>query len=106
MSPQIAPSPVTVAFGQANADHRAALIGYLPAGFPTVTGAIGAAKAMAAAGADIIEVGLPYSDPLMDGPVIADAVQRALAAGTRVADVLGTVEAIAAASIPALVMTY
>jgi tryptophan synthase alpha chain len=100
------PSPVTVAFGQANADHRAALIGYLPAGFPTVSGAIQAAKAMAAAGADIIEVGLPYSDPLMDGPVIAEAVQRALAAGTRVADVLGTVEAMAAAGIPALVMTY
>jgi tryptophan synthase alpha chain len=105
VSPRV-PSPVTVAFGKANADNRAALIGYLPAGFPTISGAIGAAKAMAGAGADIIEVGLPYSDPLMDGPVIAEAVHRSLTAGTRVADVLGTVEAIAAASIPALVMTY
>jgi tryptophan synthase alpha chain len=102
----LAPSPVTVAFGQANADNRAALIGYLPAGFPTVCTAIEAAKAMVGAGADIIEVGLPYSDPLMDGPVIAEAARRALTAGTRVADVLGTVEAIAAASIPVLVMTY
>jgi tryptophan synthase alpha chain len=101
-----APSAVTIAFGQANADHRAALIGYLPAGFPTVSGAIEAAKAMADAGADIIEIGLPYSDPLIDGPVIAEAARRALTAGTRVADVLGTVEALAAASIPALVMTY
>jgi len=106
MSPGIAASPVTVAFGKANADNRAALIGYLPAGFPTVSGAIEAAKVMAGAGADIIEVGLPYSDPLMDGPVIAEAVHRALAAGTRVADVLRTVEAIASNSIPALVMTY
>ena len=104
MSPS--PSPVTVAFGKANADNRAALIGYLPAGFPTVGGAIDAAKAMADAGADIVEIGLPYSDPLMDGPVIAEAVHRALTAGTRVADVLRTVQAIASESIPVLVMTY
>ena len=101
-----APSPVTVAFAKANADNRAALIGYLPAGFPTVGGAIDAAKAMADAGADIVEIGLPYSDPLMDGPVIAEAVHRALTAGTRVADVLRTVQAIASESIPVLVMTY
>jgi tryptophan synthase alpha chain len=93
-------------FGKAAADNRAALVGYLPAGFPSVPGAIDAARAMAAAGADIIEIGLPYSDPLMDGPVIAEAVHRALTAGTRVADVLRTVEAVAAAGIPALVMTY
>ena len=97
---------VTDAFAKANADNRAALVGYLPAGFPTVQGAIEAARAMAAAGADVIEIGLPYSDPLMDGPVIAEAVYRALTAGTRVADVLRTVEAVAAAGIPVLVMTY
>jgi tryptophan synthase alpha chain len=97
---------VTVAFGKAKAGNRAALIGYLPAGFPTVAGAIEAARAMARAGADIIEIGLPYSDPLMDGPVIAEAVHRALMSGTRVAEVFRTVEAVAAAGIPALVMTY
>jgi tryptophan synthase alpha chain len=97
---------VAVTFGKANADHRAALIGYLPAGFPTVDGAIQAALAMAAAGVDILEIGLPYSDPVMDGPVIAEAVHRALTAGTKVADVLRTVEAVAAAGVPALVMTY
>ena len=95
-----------MAFGQASAGHRAALVGYLPAGFPSVDGAIEAARAMARTGADVIEVGLPYSDPLMDGPVIAEAVHRALAAGTRVADVLRTVEAVAAAGVPVLVMTY
>jgi tryptophan synthase alpha chain len=95
-----------LAFGKASAEDRAALVGYLPAGFPTVEVAIDAAKAMAAAGADIIEVGLPYSDPLMDGPVIAEAVHRALTSGTRVADVLRTVEALASDGVPTLVMTY
>jgi tryptophan synthase alpha chain len=99
-------SAVSVAFGKASADNRAALVGYLPAGFPSVAGAIEAAQAMARAGADVIEVGLPYSDPLMDGPVIAEAVQRALEAGIRVTDVLRTVEAVAAAGVPVLIMTY
>ncbi len=99
-------SLVAKAFAQANAQDRAALVGYLPAGFPSVDGAIEAALAMAEAGADVIEVGLPYSDPLMDGPVIAEAVHRALTGGTRIADVLRTVEALASAGVPALVMTY
>ncbi len=99
-------SLVAKAFAQANAQDRAALVGYLPAGFPSVDGAIEAALAMAEAGADVIEVGLPYSDPLMDGPVIAEAVHRALTGGTRIADVLRTVEALASAGVPTLVMTY
>jgi tryptophan synthase alpha chain len=99
-------SAVTTAFGKAAADNRAALVGYLPAGFPTVDGAIEAIRAMAAAGADVIELGLPYSDPVIDGPVIAEAVHRALTAGTKVADVLRTVEVVAAAGVPVLVMTY
>jgi len=99
-------SAVTAALAKARADGRAALIGYLPAGFPDTPTAIAAALAMAGAGADVIEVGLPYSDPLMDGPVIADAVHRALENGTRIHDVLLTVEAIASVGTPALVMTY
>ncbi|MGH3226626.1 MAG: tryptophan synthase subunit alpha [Streptosporangiaceae bacterium] len=99
-------SAVTEAFAKANDQDRAALVGYLPAGFPSVRGAIEAARAMADAGADVIELGLPYSDPLIDGPVIAEAVHRALTSGTRVADVLGTVEALASAGVPTLVMTY
>ncbi len=97
---------VSAAFETAAAENRAALIGYLPAGFPSVDGAIGAALAMAESGADIIEIGLPYSDPLMDGPVIQEAVHRALIGGTRVADVLRTVEAVAGAGVAALIMTY
>ena len=62
------------AFGTRAARGRAALIGYLPAGFPSVDGAIAAAIAMVEAGADVVEVGLPYSDPLMDGPAIQAAV--------------------------------
>jgi tryptophan synthase alpha chain len=100
------PSPVTHAFEKAAAEQRAALVGYLPAGFPSVDGAITAAVAMAEAGADVVEIGLPYSDPLMDGPVIQEAVHAALTSGTRVADVLRTVEAVAAAGVPTLVMTY
>jgi tryptophan synthase alpha chain len=99
-------SAVTEAFSRANTANRAALVGYLPAGFPSVSGAIEAAKVMAEQGADVIEVGLPYSDPLMDGPVIAEAVHRALTSGTRIADVLRTVEALASTGVPTLVMTY
>jgi tryptophan synthase alpha chain len=99
-------SQVAVAFDRAAAEGRAAVIGYLPAGFPTVDAGIEAAVAMARSGADIVEIGLPYSDPLMDGPVIQEAVHRALAGGVRVHDVLRTVEAVAGTGVPALVMTY
>jgi tryptophan synthase alpha chain len=99
-------SAVSTAFAKAAADGRAAVVGYLPAGFPSVDGAAAAAVAMARGGADVIEIGLPYSDPLMDGPVIQEAVHRALTGGTRVTDVLATVEAVASAGVPVLVMTY
>jgi tryptophan synthase alpha chain len=99
-------STVTTAFGKAAADKRAALVGYLPAGFPDSPTATRAALAMAEAGADVIEVGLPYTDPLMDGPVIADAVYHALKNGVRVKDVLDLVQAIADRGTAALVMTY
>ncbi len=96
----------TVAFEKARADGRAALVGYLPAGFPTVAGGIAALRAMVDAGCDVIEVGLPYSDPVMDGPTIQRAAQQALEAGVRIRDVLATVEAVAATGTPTLVMTY
>jgi len=99
-------STVSAVFERAAAENRAALVGYLPAGFPTVPVAIAALTAMAEAGADIVEIGLPYTDPLMDGPVIQEAATRALAGGTRVADVLHTVEAVAGTGVPTLVMTY
>jgi tryptophan synthase alpha chain len=97
---------VATAFEKAGAEGRGTLVGYLPAGFPTREGSIAAVRAMVEAGCDVIEVGLPYSDPLMDGPTIQDAVHQALVGGARVADVFHTVEAIAATGVPALVMTY
>lgn len=99
-------SGLSAAFDTAAEQNRAVLVGYLPAGFPSVPGAAEAARAMVASGVDVIEVGLPYSDPLMDGPTIQDAVHRALVGGVRVRDVLDTVEAIAATGAPTLVMTY
>jgi tryptophan synthase alpha chain len=96
----------SVAFEKARAEDRAALVGYLPAGFPSYEGAIAAAKIMVEGGCDVIEIGLPYTDPLVDGPTIQDAVHRALTGGVRVADVFRTVEAVAATGVPTLVMTY
>jgi tryptophan synthase alpha chain len=97
---------VATAFEKARADGRAALVGYLPAGFPSVDAGIEALRAMVDSGCDVIEVGLPYSDPVMDGPTIQAAAQRALAAGVRIRDVLHTVEAVAATGTPTVVMTY
>lgn len=94
------------ALDAARAQGRAALVVYLPVGYPDVDGSIAAAKAAVAAGADIIELGFPYSDPSMDGPVIQQAVQSALDAGTRTADVLRAVEEVSATGAPTLVMTY
>lgn len=94
------------AFAKTRAAGRAALVGYLPAGFPDVPGAIDALKVMVEAGCDIIEIGLPYSDPVMDGPTIQAAAQQALEGGIRTTDVLRTVEAVAATGTPTLVMTY
>jgi tryptophan synthase alpha chain len=96
----------TTAFEKARADGRAALVGYFPAGFPTVEGGIQAMRAMVDAGCDVIEIGLPYSDPVMDGPTIQAAAQRALEGGVRTRDVLRTVEAVASTGTPTLVMTY
>jgi tryptophan synthase alpha chain len=91
----------------ARAEGRSALIAYLPAGFPTVDGGIEAIKAVFDGGADVVEVGLPHSDPVLDGPVIQTADDIALRGGVRIADVMRTVrEAHAATGKPVLVMTY
>lgn len=65
-------------FAACREDNRAALIGYLPAGYPDVQGSIDACKAMVESGCDIIEVGIAYSDPVMDGPTIQRAAEQAL----------------------------
>ncbi|MHA4778063.1 tryptophan synthase subunit alpha [Streptomyces sp. MSC1_001] len=92
---------------KAKSEDRAALIAYLPAGFPTVDGGIAAIKAVFDGGADIVEVGLPHSDPVLDGPVIQTADDIALRGGVKIADVMRTVrEAHEATGKPVLVMTY
>jgi tryptophan synthase alpha chain len=104
------PAPTRVrsadAVEAARAEGRAALVGYLPVGFPDVAGSVTAARAMVAGGCDVVELGLPYSDPLMDGPLIQAAVDTALKGGTRTRDVLTTVEQVAASGAAVLVMTY
>ena len=97
---------VGAALARTRAEGRAALIGYLPAGFPTVEASIAALHAMVAAGVDVVEVGLPYSDPVMDGPTIQRATERALAGGARTTDTFRVVEAVAETGVPTLVMTY
>ena len=96
----------TTAFDRARAEDRAALVGYLPAGFPDVEGSIEAIRVLVDSGCDVIEVGLPYTDPVMDGPTIQAAAQQALEGGVRTRDVLRTVEAVAETGTPAVVMTY
>jgi tryptophan synthase alpha chain len=93
-------------FDRTRAEGRAALVGYVPAGFPSRNGCIEALIAMVDAGVDIVEVGLPYSDPLMDGPTIQRAAELALQNGTRTADVLATVAAVARTGAASLVMSY
>ena len=99
-------SALSDVLANARAEGRAALVGYLPAGYPDAEGAARAMTAMVEGGVDVVEIGLPYSDPLMDGPTIQRAVEHALANRTTTTDVLRTVEAVAATGAPTLVMTY
>jgi len=83
------------------------LVGYLPVGFPDLATSIDAAVALVENGVDVLELGVPYSDPVMDGLAIQKATQTALAAGFRVRDVFTAVEAIRSrVEAPVLVMTY
>lgn len=85
---------------------RAALVAYLPVGFPDVATSVEAMRLLVECGVDVVEVGVPYSDPLMDGPVIQHAAESALRGGTRVRDVFTAVRGVVDAGAPALVMTY
>lgn len=85
---------------------RGALIGYLPAGYPTVDASVDLLTAMVDGGCDLLEIGVPYSDPVMDGPTIQAAAESALRAGFRLRDVLSVVERVTAAGGRAVVMTY
>lgn len=93
-------------FDSCRDEDRSALIGYLPTGFPDVQTSISAMTALVESGCDLVEVGIAYSDPGMDGPTIAAATEAALSRGVRVRDALTAVEAISNAGGRAVVMTY
>ena len=99
-------SGVAPVFEGCRRENRAALIGYLPTGYPDVETSIEAMVGLVESGCDIVEVGISYSDPGMDGPTIARATEAALQRGVRVRDALTAVEAITAAGGRAVVMTY
>ncbi|TDE90378.1 tryptophan synthase subunit alpha [Occultella glacieicola] len=103
---QTAGSATAAAIDDARAQGRAALVVYLPVGYPDVDGSIAAARAAVESGADIVELGLPYSDPGLDGVVNQEAMQAALEGGTRTTDVLRAVREVASTGAPTLVMTY
>ena len=83
----------------------AALMPYVMGGYPTVADSIRIGEACVAAGADVIELGVPYSDPLADGPVIHAAATQALAAGASLAGVLEVARALSP-SLPVILMCY
>ena len=106
-----APASSAAAIDAAATAGRSALVGYLPCGFPDVPASVDAVRAMVAGGVDVVELGMPYSDPVMDGPVIQRAADAALRAGVRVRDVLASVQALRAGAdaeggAPVLVMSY
>lgn len=100
------PSRLAELFDSCRQHDRSALVGYLPTGYPDVPHSIEAMTTLVESGCDIIEVGVPYSDPGMDGPTIARATEAALHRGVRVRDSLAAVEAISNAGGRAVVMTY
>ncbi|MBB2976704.1 tryptophan synthase alpha chain [Microbacterium endophyticum] len=100
-------SRVAAAIDAAHAEGRAAFIGYLPLGFPDLATSVEAAVTLAENGADVIELGPPYSDPVMDGTVIQEATQAALAGGFRLRDIFPAIAEITSRTdVPVVVMTY
>jgi tryptophan synthase alpha chain len=99
-------SHLTERLAQLKSENRAAFIAYLPAGFPTVEKSKAAIEVLVKNGADIIEIGFPYSDPIMDGPIIQEAADIALASGVGANEVLEILEFTTNLNVPAVVMTY
>jgi tryptophan synthase alpha chain len=96
---------IAAAFARARDEGRAALMPYMMGGFPDRDAADAIAIAYADAGADLIELGVPFSDPLADGPVIHDAATRALAGGASLESVLETC-GLVADRVPVVAMAY
>ena len=103
----IATTAIGGAFARARTEHRAALIGYVVAGDPDGATTLAVLEAITAAGVDLIELGIPYGDPLADGPTIAAAAQRAIGAGMRMAGAIAlAAEARARGCAPIVFFTY
>jgi tryptophan synthase alpha chain len=98
-------TPLDNLFVKTRSENRAALIGFLPAGFPSQSASISILTAMVEGGCDAIEIGFPYSDPVMDGPVIQAASDQSLKQGTGSREVFAIVKEIAPLA-PTVVMTY
>lgn len=99
-------TPLDQLFEKVRAENRAALIAYIPAGFPSKEGCKKAIAALAAAGVDAIEIGFPYSDPVMDGPTIQEAADISLRAGTNASDVFTALKTASDCGVASVVMTY
>jgi len=98
---------ITDAFDRLKRGGRTGLVTYITAGDPTVARTQDILFALERAGADVIELGVPFSDPLADGPVIQRATERALAGGTTLDDVIGLVERVRARlTVPIVLFTY
>lgn len=93
-------------FTKAKSENRAVLIAYIPAGFPTQEGCKKVIKALVEAGIDAIEIGFPYSDPVMDGPTIQSAAEISLKNGTGAAEVFAALKTASDAAVASVVMTY
>jgi len=93
-------------FVKVRTENRAALIAYIPAGFPSKDGCTRAIETLVAAGVDAIEIGFPYSDPVMDGPTIQEAADISLKAGTSAADVFAALKVASDAGVASVIMTY
>lgn len=98
---------ITVKFNELRQKKEKGLIAYVTAGYPDLDATVEIAAAMAAAGADLIELGIPFSDPVADGPVIQQAAQGALESGVRLSSIVRAAEKIRSnTDIPLIFMTY
>jgi len=100
------PTALEQLFIKTKSENRAALIGYLPAGFPTQKESKLIVKAMIDGGVDAIEIGYPYSDPIMDGPVIQAASEQAISNGAGVEEVFDLLKISVGYGVPSVVMSY
>ena len=99
-------TPLANLFEKTKSENRAALIAYIPAGYPTQEGCKAVIDAFTDAGVDAIEIGFPYSDPVMDGPTIQEAADTSLKAGTGAKEVFDALAHATSRGIPSVVMTY